>query len=172
MQKYCDCLFFDYADFKNNLIGCKCLCCNKNHQHIIDKQLKKRFFNTYKFSNHNNNKFILLLRKFTKFISPCEYIDDWEKFNETSLPEKEDFYSLLNMEDITDADNAHARIVCKDFEIVNFGEYHDWPVQIDTLLLADVFKIFRNMCFKIQKLGPAKLLSAPRLAWQATFLKK
>ena len=66
-----------------------------------------------------------------------------------SLPEKEDFYSLLNMEDITDADNAHARIVCKDFEIVNFGEYHDWPVQIDTLLLADVFKIFRNMCFKI-----------------------
>ena len=53
------------------------------------------------------------------------------------------------MGDIIDADNAHARIVCKDFEIVNFGEYHDWPVQIDTLLLADVFKIFRNMCFKI-----------------------
>ena len=42
---------------------------------------------------------------------------DWEKFNETSLPEKEDFYNHLNMEDITDADYAHAPRVCKDFEI-------------------------------------------------------
>ena len=89
------------------------------------------------------------MRKFTKFINPYEYIDDWEKFNETSLPEKENFYSLLNVEDIIDADYAHARIVCKDFEIVNLGQYIDWPVKIDTLLLAGVFKIFRNMCFKI-----------------------
>ena len=44
-----------------------------------------------------------------------EYIDDWEKFNETSLPEKKYFYSLLNMEDITDADYAHSERVCKDF---------------------------------------------------------
>ena len=36
-------------------------------------------------------------------------MDDWEKFNETSLPEKADFYKHLNMEDITDADNAHAK---------------------------------------------------------------
>ena len=44
-----------------------------------------------------------------------EYIDDWEKFNETSLPEKKYFYSPLNMEDITDADYAHSERVCKDF---------------------------------------------------------
>ena len=44
-------------------------------------------------------------------------MDDWEKFNETSLPEKEDFYSYLNMEDIIDADSVHAKRVCKDFEI-------------------------------------------------------
>ena len=43
-------------------------------------------------------------------------MDDWEKFNKTSLPEKEDSYSHLNMEDITDADCAHAKRVCKDFE--------------------------------------------------------
>ena len=52
-------------------------------------------------------------------------MDDWEKISETSLLEKEDFYSHLNMEDITDADYVHAKRICKDFKIKNFGEYHD-----------------------------------------------
>ena len=97
-------------------------------------------------------------------------MDDWEKFNETSLPEK-DFYSHLNMEDITDVDYAHAKRVCKDFEIKRLGEYHDLCVQSDTLLLADVFESFRNMCINIFELDPAKFLSTPGLAWQATFKK-
>ena len=46
-------------------------------------------------------------------------MDDWEKLNKTLLLEKEDFYSHLNMEDITDADYPHAKTVCKDFEIKN-----------------------------------------------------
>ena len=79
-------------------------------------------------------------------------MDDWEKFNKTSLPEKENFYSRLKMEDDTDADYAHAKRVCNDFEIKNVGEYHDSYVQSDTLLLADVFENFRNMCPKIYKL--------------------
>ena len=64
--------------------------------------------------------------------NPYEYKDDWEKFNETSLPEKEDFYSKLNMEDITDADYTHAKRVYKDFEINTLGEYHDLYIQSDT----------------------------------------
>ena len=83
---------------------------------MFDEKLKERFFNTYKFSNRANNNFILLLRK---GVFPYEYMDNCEKFNETSLPEKEDFYSHLNMEDITDTDCAHAKIVCKDFGIKN-----------------------------------------------------
>ena len=55
-------------------------------------------------------------------------------------------YSHLNMEAITDADYVHAKRICKDFEIKHLGEYHDLYVQSDTLLLADVFEIFRNMC--------------------------
>ena len=43
-------------------------------------------------------------------------MDDWEKFDETSLPEKEDFYSHLNMEDISDKDYMDTKTVCKDFE--------------------------------------------------------
>ena len=75
----------------------------QKYQQKFDEKLKGRFFNTYKFSNHGNNKFILLLRK---GVYPYQYMDDWERFNETSLPEKEDFYSHLKMEDITDADYA------------------------------------------------------------------
>ena len=75
------------------------------------------------------------------------------------------------MEDITDADYVHAKRVCKDFEIKNLGEYHDLHVQSDTLLLADVFENFRNMCINIYKLDPAKFLSTPGLAWQAALKK-
>ena len=52
-------------------------------------------------------------------------MDDWERFNEKSLPETEDFYCHLNMEDITDANYAHAKRVCKYFdEIKKLGAYH------------------------------------------------
>ena len=75
--------------------------------------------NKYKFSNHNKRKFTLLLQKGV-YPYECDY--HWEKINETSLPEKEDFYSHLNMEDITDADYVHAKIVCQDFEIKKYGK--------------------------------------------------
>ena len=105
-----------------------------------------------------------------KGVSRYEYMDNWEKFNETSLPEKEHFYSHLNMEDI-DADYAHAKRVCKVFQIKNLGEYHDLYVQSDTLLLGDVFENFRSMCREIYELDPAKFLSAPVLAWQSALKK-
>ena len=44
-------------------------------------------------------------------------MDHWEKFNETILPDKEEFYSNINMEDITDADSMHVKSICNDFEI-------------------------------------------------------
>ena len=69
----------------------------------------------YKFSNHDKNKFILLLRK---GVYPNEYMNDCGKFNETSIPEKKkDVYSHLNVEDITAKDYAHVKRICKDFEI-------------------------------------------------------
>ena len=82
-------------------------------------------------------------------------MNDLEKLNETKLPEKEDFYSHLNMENITEADYAHAKRVCKDFEIKKLREYDDLYVHDDTLLLADVFENFRNMCINTYELDPA-----------------
>ena len=87
-------------------------------------------------------------------------LDDWEKFNEMLLPEKEDSYSPSNMEDITDSDYTHPQRVSKDFEIKNLEENHDLYVQNYTLLLADVFQNFRYMCLKIYEFDPAKKFSA------------
>ena len=120
------------------------------------------------FSNGDLNKFILLLRK---GVYPYEYIDNWEKFDETLLPNNEAFYSNLNMEDISDADYWHANKVFKELKLKNLGEYYDLYVQTDTLLLEDVFESFRNMCIKVYELDPAHFLAAPGLAWQAGLKK-
>ena len=114
------------------------------------------------------NKFVLLLRK---GVYPYEYADTWEKFSEISLPSKEDFYSNLNMEDISDIDYRHANNVFKIFKLENLGDYHNLYVQSDTLLLADVFNNFRDMCLKEYELDLAHFLSLPGLAWQACLKK-
>ena len=64
---------------------------------------------------------------------PYEFMDNLQNFTEKSLPEKEDFYNDLNMEDITDVDYAHTQKICNDFEIKNLGEYPDLYVQSNTL---------------------------------------
>ena len=98
-------------------------------------------------------------------------MDSWEKFNKTVLPLKKDFYSDLNLEDISDEDYAHAKKVWDVFKIKNLGQYHDSYVKTDTLLLADVFDSFTNMCLNIYELDPVYFVFAPRLAWQACLKK-
>ena len=66
----------------------KYLCCNNNQKKNVAESLKNRFANTYKFSKRDINKFFLFLQK---GVYPYKYMDNWEKFNGTSLPEKEEF---------------------------------------------------------------------------------
>ena len=96
-------LFSQIQTFKDDLIEYKCWICNKNCQRKFDEKLKKRFFHAFKFSNHDYNNFILLLQE---YVYPCEYMDNSEKFNETSLPNK-------------------------DLEIKPLRVYHDLHVQND-----------------------------------------
>ena len=74
-----------------------------------------------------------------------ERINDREKFYEKSLPEMEDFYNHLIIDDITDTDYTHSKRVCNNFEIKKVGEYHNFYVQIHTLLSANVYQDFNNM---------------------------
>ena len=158
----------DYMITRDDQLIFRCFECKKNYQKDFNKDLINRFANTYEFCNKDINRFILLLRK---GIYPYEYIDSWERFDETSLPDKEAFYSSLNMEGITSVDYRHAKRVYKGFKLKNLGNYHDLYVQSDTLLLADVFENFRNKCIEIYELDPAHFLSAPGLAWQACLKK-
>ena len=105
----------------------------------------------------------MLLRK---CIDPYKYIDNWERFDENTIPPREAFYSKLNLENITDKDYEHVKKVWELFKIKNLGEYRDLYVQCGTFLLADVFENFRNKCIKVYGLDPAHFLSAPGLAWQ------
>lgn len=98
---------------------------------------------------------------FQKGIYPYEYIDSWERFEETSLPAREAFYSNL-----TEEEYEHAQKVWKEM-----GDYHDLYVETDVALLADVFENFRTLCYNRYKLDPAHYYTTPGLAWNA-LLKK
>ncbi|XP_078363427.1 uncharacterized protein LOC144647502 [Oculina patagonica] len=101
-----------------------------------------------------------------KGVYPYDYMDSFDKFN-TELPTKEEFYSILNNEHISDKDYKHAKNVWKTFKIKNMGEYHDLYLKSDVLLLADVFESFRKTCFKYYKLDPCHYFTSPGLSWDA-----
>ena len=75
------------------------------------------------------------------------------------------------MEDFTDVDYRHAKRVFNGVNNKNLGDYHDFYVQSDTLLLADVFENFRKICIEVYEVDPAHFLSATGLAWQACLKK-
>ena len=104
-----------------NSIECKSCTENNRCKKLIEGLIEK-FPSIYQFCNGNLNKFVLLLRK---GVYPYEYMDSWEKFDETTLPPNEDFYRELNLEAISDEDYAHAQKVWDVFEIKNWGEYRD-----------------------------------------------
>ena len=160
--------YLDYMITKDEKLIFRCFTRKKNYEKDFNKELIKRFANTYNFCDNDLNKFILLL---TKGVYPYEYMDNWERFDETSLPNKESFYSSLNMENIDDIDYRHGNNVFKKFKLKNLREYHDLYVQSDTSLLTDVFENFRNMCIKVYEIDPAHFLSLPGLAWQACLKK-
>ena len=86
-------------------------------------------------------------------------MDNWERFNETALPNKKAFYSRLYLEDITDEDYIHAQKLFEEFKLKHLGQYHLYA-QSDTLLCADEFEIFRNKCIEIYELDLAHFSSA------------
>ena len=153
----------EYINAEDSKVVLKCLNCNKNCNKDFNEELSNIFSSTYNFCKGDINKVILLL---IQEVYPYEYIASWERFDETSLPSKENFYSCLNMEDITDIDYKHAKRVFTEFKINNLGDYHDLYVKSDTLLLTDISKNFRNECLEIYDLDPTYFLSLPRLAWQ------
>ena len=83
------------------------------------------------------------------------------------LPTKDQFYSILNDQHITDDEYDHAKKVWNTFIIKTMCEYHDLYLVSDVLLLTDVFENFRKTCMQYYKLDPCHYLG---LCWD-TMLK-
>ena len=96
---------------KNKRLHHKCNKCKKGLLTLLSGLIQK-FPNTYKLFNGDINKFILLLRR---SFYPYKYMDSFERFNESILPNKKAFYSKLNLENITDKDYIHAKKAFKKF---------------------------------------------------------
>ena len=114
--------------------------------------------------NRFQDKISLCIRK---GVYPYDYVDSPEKLSETQLPPKDAFYSKLTKQDISDEDYIHAQKVWKEFGMKTMKDYHDLYLELDVLLLADVFENFREVCLDNYKLDPAWYLTAPGLSWDA-----
>ena len=87
----------------------------------------------------------MLLRK---GIYPYEYMDGWDKFNGTSIPSKESFYSNLTMENISETDYRHANNVFKTFKLNNLGDYHDLSFKVTHYYLHMSSRILEKLVLK------------------------
>ena len=132
------------------------------------KNLAKGGHKFWGFEEYDDKQCELLIRK---GIYPYEYMDSWDKFNDSKLPSKDKFYSNLNMAGVGDKEYEHACKVWKEFGIKNMGEYHDLYLKTDVILLANVFESFRNVCMDNYGLDPAHFYTAPGLAWKACLKK-
>ena len=126
---------------------------NKNYQGRLDENLEKRYANAYEFSKHDIDKFLFIV---TKRCLPL-WINGWLEKNQWKITTRQK--------------KIYVERVSKEFEIKNLGEYHDFSVQSDTLLLADIFNSIRNTCLKIYGSDPAHFYCAQGFAWQATLKK-
>ena len=96
-----------------------------------------------------------------------DYMDSFQKFSETQLPKRDDFYSLLTNEEISESEYVHAQKVWETFGIKNMGQYHDLYQRSDVLLLADIFENFREQYLHTYGLDPAHYVSLPSSSWDA-----
>jgi len=125
---------------------------------------KVNLYETFRKENYSVAQMTMLERK---GVYPYDYVDTIERLSETSLPSKENFYSQLNDEDISNDDYEFACEVWKKFNIKTLGEYSDLYLKTDVLLLADVFENFRDVCMTTYKLDPAHYYTSPGLTFDA-----
>ena len=102
-----------------------------------------------------------------KGVYPYDFMDSFEKFNLTELPTKDQFYSILNDQHITNDEYDHAKKVWKTFTIKTMGEYHELYLGSDVLLLTNVFENFRKTFMQYYKLDPCRYFMSLGLSWDA-----
>ena len=132
----------------------------------LDKLVSNLPDEAFKYTSEEfKGKKLNLMKK--KGIYPYDYMDSLKRFEETKLPTKDSFYSILNDEHIKDESYKHAQNVWNKFKIATMGDYHDLYLKSDVLLLVDVFENFRKTCMQYYKLDPCHYFTSPGLSWDA-----
>ena len=68
------------------------------------------------------------------------FMDSFSKFNDTELPKREEFYSLLTDNNISEDDYKHAKDVWNKFNLKNMGEYHDLYLKNRYITISRCFR--------------------------------
>ena len=129
----------------------------------------KGYTKSYEIAIKNDKDILEQLQNTRLAISrfPYDYMDSFERFNETQLPSKDDFFSQLTQDAITDEQYCHATKVWGTFNLQTMGDYHDSYLKSDILLLADVFENFRSTYLQYYKVDPCHYYTSPGLSWDA-----
>ena len=106
-----------------------------------------------------------------KGVYPYSYMDSWDKFEETTLPPREKFYSDLTKSHISDDEFKFIHELWDTFGLKNLGELHDLYMETDVALLADIFENFREFSLQNYRLDAAHFTTAPGLSWAASMCK-
>ena len=102
-----------------------------------------------------------------KGVCPYDYIDSFQKFGDQQLPPREEFYSIITDDSISDEQYEHAQKLWDISGVKTNGDYHDLYLKSDILLLADVFENFRRTCLQHYKPDPVHYFTSPGLSWDA-----
>ena len=130
---------------------------------VSNQSIDKGFKHMRQHVQHTQpEKVDILLRK---GIFPYEYVDSWEKYDDTKLPSIDKFYSSLTNKPVSQSDYLHAQKVWAVFDTKTLGEYSDLYLKCDVLLLADVMENFRATAFKNYGLDPIHYWTLPSYAW-------
>ena len=102
-----------------------------------------------------------------KGVYPYNYLNSYERFEETCLPPKDCFFNTLTNSHITDEDYQHAKNVWDKFQMKTNYDYHDLYVKTDCILLADCFQSFRHLSMNYYKVDSIHYYTTPNMAWSA-----
>lgn len=103
----------------------------------------------------------MLTRKLPYFY---EYVDSFNKLEQTNCPTISEFYSSLTEETISEDEYLFVKRIWNTFNIRNVREFMELYISVDTLILEDIMEAFRGMCIDYYRLDPFHFYSLPGLA--------
>ena len=102
-----------------------------------------------------------------KGVYPYDYMDSFDRFNETRLPPREAFFNTLTESDIGEEDYDYALEIWKAFKCETMHDFHTLYMKCDVALICDVFEHFCKIAHSDYKLDPKYYITLPSFSFDA-----